>query len=305
MMTENELMRDIFKEHIKEQRSKRRWGIFFKGAFLVYLGFLFFLAPDTGISKLTKSSHVGLIDIQGVIAADSPANAETVVQGLRQAFEAEKAQAVLLRINSPGGSPVESGLIHDEIVRLREKYPNKKVYAAVTDMAASGGYYIAVAADQIYADKASIVGSIGVIAPVMGFTELMNKIGVERRTLTSGKHKAMYDPTAPVKPEEQAWFQAILDNVHQQFIAVVKSGRGDRLAKDPEIFSGLMWTGEQAVKIGVIDGLGSPGYVAREIIGNEVVIDYTPHPDFFEQIAHRFGIMAKNSMQSFLEVTLR
>lgn len=304
-MTENELMRDVFKAHIKEQRAKRRWGIFFKGAFLAYLAVLFFMAPDTGISKLHKSAHVGLIDINGVIGADSPVNADAVVQGLRQAFEAEKAQAILLRINSPGGSPVESGLIYDEIVRLRQKYPDKKVYAAVTDMAASGGYYIAVAADEIYADKASIVGSIGVIAPVMGFTELMTKLGVERRTLTSGKYKAMYDPTAPVNPEEAAWLQAILDNVHQQFIAVVKAGRGDRLAKDPNIFTGLMWTGEQALKIGVIDGLGSPGYVTREIIGNEVVVDYTSHPDFFDQIAQRFGVMAKNSMQSFLELNLR
>lgn len=305
-MTENEIIRDIFKDHIKEQRSKRRWGIFFKGAFLVYLAALFFMAPDTGgMSKHIKSVHVGLVDIEGVIASDSPTNAEAIVHGLRQAFEAEKVQAILLRINSPGGSPVESGFIHDEILRLRQKYPDKKVYAAVTEMAASGGYYIAVAADEIYADRASIVGSIGVIAPVMGFTKLMDMIGVDRRTLTSGKYKAMYDPTAPVKPEEQAWLQAILDNVHQQFIVAVKAGRGTRLAKDPNIFTGLMWTGEQAVKIGVIDGLGSPGYVTREIIGNETVVNYTPRPDFFDQIANRFGIMAKNSMQSFLDVSLR
>jgi protease IV len=209
---------------------------------------------------------------------------------LRAAFESEKAVGVILRINSPGGSPVQAGYINDEILRLREEYPDMPMYAVISDVCASGGYYAAVAADQIYADKASIVGSIGVRMDSFGFVDAMEKLGVERRLLTAGESKGFLDPFQPAKEQDIAHVQKLLNNIHTQFIETVKKGRGDRLQLHADLFSGLVWTGEQSIELGLVDGLASAGYVARELIGEEKIVDYTPRPNFIERFSERLGV---------------
>jgi len=226
-----------------------------------------------------------------------------LVSGLRRAFKDKNTAGVILRINSPGGSPVQSGYVYDEIKRLRKKYPDIKLYAVVTDICASGGYYIASAADEIYADKASIVGSIGVLMDGFGFVDTMKKVGVERRLLTAGKHKGILDPFSPLKPSEVKHVQRLLDSIHQQFIDAVKAGRGDRLADDPQLFSGLFWNGEEGLKLGLVDGLGSSSYVAREIIGEEKVVDYTARPNYFDRFAERIGATMANVLGENLGLT--
>ena len=221
-------------------------------------------------------------------AADSEASAEALVGALKNAFEDAGAQAVVLRINSPGGSPVQSGIVYDEIKRLKAKH-GKKVYAVVEEVCASGAYYIAVAADEIYVDKASIVGSIGVLMDGFGFTGLMDKLGVERRLLTAGENKAMLDPFSEVNPRHQQMAKAMIEQIHRQFVAVVKEGRGERLKETPETFSGLFWNGEEAVRLGLVDKLGNLDYVAREVIKAEEIIDYTPRDNVAERLAKRFG----------------
>jgi protease-4 len=231
------------------------------------------------------------VEVNGVIAEQNDANADRIVTGLREAFKADNSKAVLLRINSPGGSPVQSGQVYREIERLRKKHPEKKLYAAITDMGASGAYYIAAAADEIYADPASIVGSIGVIMQGFGFTDAIDKLGVERRMLTAGENKDMLDPFQPVDPEQQEHVQGMLGNIHDQFIEAVKKGRGDRLA-DPakhELFSGLFWTGERAVELGLADGLKSPGQVARDVVGAKDIVNYTPRKNPFDELLNRLG----------------
>ncbi len=283
---------------LNEQRRARRWNIFFKSILLAYLFLIFFALylPQQGGKPITVGKHTALVDVKGVIAADADASADNIVTGLRAAFEDENTVGVILRINSPGGSPVQAGYVYDEIKRLRKKYPDTKLYAVVSDMCASGGYYIAAAADEIYADKASIVGSIGVLMNGFGFVDSMKKLGVERRLYTAGEHKGMLDPFSPVKPDEVAHVKHMLDTIHQQFIKAVKDGRGDRLKDDPQIFSGLFWTGEEGVKLGLVDGLGSAGYVAREIIKQEKIVDYTPKPDYLERFAERFGMAMADTL---------
>lgn len=279
---------------VQEQRRARRWGIFFKSLTFLYLFvMLVMFSPlmdfEKGASR--KASHTALIEVKGMIADTEAASADNIVGSLRSAFEDEKTKGVILRINSPGGSPVQSGYIYDEIRRLRAQKPNIKVYAVITDLGASGAYYIASAADQIYADKASLVGSIGVTAAGFGFVGTMEKLGVDRRTYTSGEHKAFLDPFQPPKPDETAFWQGVLDTTHRQFIASVKAGRGDRLKdKDhPELFSGLVWTGEQAVALGLVDGLGSASYVAREVIGEKEMVDYTVQESPFDRFSKKLG----------------
>jgi protease-4 len=279
---------------VQEQRRSRRWGIFFKSLTFLYLfGALALFSPlmDFGKGGSRSTSHTALIEVKGMIADTEAASADNVVGSLRAAFEDEKTKGVILRINSPGGSPVQSGYIYDEIRRLRAQKPDIKVYAVITDLGASGAYYIASAADQIYADKASLVGSIGVTAAGFGFVGTMEKLGVERRTYTSGEHKAFLDPFQPPKPDETAFWQGVLDTTHKQFIASVKAGRGDRLKdKDhPELFSGLVWTGEQAVGLGLVDGLGSASYVARDIIGEKEMVDYTVQESAFDRFSKKMG----------------
>lgn len=279
---------------IQEQRRSRRWGIFFKCLTFVYLfGALLLFTPLLDFEKGTSASgsHTALVEIEGMIADKEPASADNIVTSLRKAFEDSGTKGVILRINSPGGSPVQSGYVYDEIRRLRAEKPNIKVYAVITDLGASGAYYIASAADQIYADKASLVGSIGVTAAGFGFVGTMEKLGVDRRTYTSGEHKAFLDPFQPQKAEETQFWQSVLDTTHRQFIASVKQGRGDRLKdKDhPELFSGLVWTGEQAVGLGLVDGLGSASHVAREVIGEKNIVDYTVQESPFDRFSKKLG----------------
>ncbi|UWN48180.1 Putative signal peptide peptidase SppA [Alcanivorax sp. ALC70] len=277
-----------------EQRKSRRWGIFFKSLGFIYLFSLLFLfsANRPGDSLAVAEPHVAMVDLNGAIMADSSASADLISTGLREAFEAENAQAVLLRINSPGGSPVQSNFVYNEIRRLRAEHPDKKLYAAITDMGASGAYYIASAADEIYADPASIVGSIGVIMANFGLQEAADKLGVERRVYTAGENKDLLDPFAPVKDKDREHVQTMLDEIHQQFIGAVKQGRGDRLKVDghPELFSGLFWTGQRALELGLVDGLKSPGQVARDVVGVERTVDYTVSASPLDKVLKKFGV---------------
>lgn len=281
---------------VREQRRARRWGIFFKLLTFAYLILMLVLfTPLLSLGKkagVTESgAHTALIELKGVIADDEKASADNVVTALRKAFDDSNTRGVVLRINSPGGSPVQSGYIYDEIKRLRGLHPDIKLYAVITDLGASGAYYVASAADAIYADKASLVGSIGVTAASFGFVGTMEKLGVERRVYTSGEHKAFLDPFQPQKPEETRFWQQVLDTTHQQFIDSVKKGRGDRLKVEghPELFSGLVWSGEQALSLGLIDGLGSTSYVARDVVKEERLVDFTQEDSPFDRFAKRLG----------------
>lgn len=275
---------------LNEQRRARRWNVFFKALAFIYIGVLLFYIPsDLGQKSISGGKHTAIIEINGTIAADTPASADNIVGGLRAAFKNNNTAAVILRINSPGGSPVQAGYVNDEIKRLRKKYPDIPLYAVIVDMCASGGYYIAAAADKIFADKASIVGSIGVLMNGFGFVDAMKKLGVERRLITAGKHKGVLDPFSPIKKDELKHVQSLLDSVHRQFINVVKEGRGDRLKESPELFSGLFWNGEEGVKLGLVDGLGNSSYVAREVVGVENLVDFTVRQSYFERFAERFG----------------
>ncbi|MDH4391526.1 MAG: S49 family peptidase [Aquabacterium sp.] len=279
------LARDL----LQDRRSDRRWRIFFRLAWLgVALALLWMVTNDRNHHAAPSGPHTALVELRGEIASDSEASAELVLTGLRNAFEDAGARAVVLRINSPGGSPVQSGIINDEIRRLKALH-KKKLYAVVEEVCASGAYYVAVAADEIYVDKASIVGSIGVLMDGFGFTGLMDKVGVERRLITAGSNKGMLDPFTVQDPKQRAYAQAMIDQVHQQFIRVVREGRGDRLKETPDTFSGLFWNGEQAVALGLADKLGNLDYLAREVIQAEEVIDYTPHDNVAERLAKRFG----------------
>jgi protease-4 len=277
---------------LNEQRRARRWNIFFRTLFIAYLFLLFFafyLPERGGKVGITTGKHTALVDLKGVIADTSDANADDIVSGLRSAFKDKNTVGVILRINSPGGSPVQSAYIYNEIKRLRKKYPDKKLYTVVSDMAASGGYYVASAADEIYANPSSIVGSIGVLMNGFGFVEAMEKLGIERRLYTAGKYKGMLDPFSEIKTDEVDHVKTMLKEIHQQFISAVREGRGDRLKENENIFSGMFWTAEEGKKLGLVDGFGSASYVAREIIKQEKIVDYTPQPDYLERFAERFG----------------
>ena len=288
---EKDVLTTIATEGLKEQKLSRRWGIFFKSLTFVYLFVLLIIlassGPQDGRTKGEK--HTALIELKGVISSSTEASADNIVTALRKAFKDKETAGVILRINSPGGSPVQSGYIYDEILRLREKYPNTPLYAVISDICASGGYYVAAAAEKIYADQASIVGSIGVRMDNFGFVEAMKKLGVERRTLTAGENKALLDPFAPENPQVTKHLTGLLKSVHDQFINAVKQGRGDRLKEVDGMYSGLIWTGDQSVEIGLVDELGSSSYVAREIIGVENIVDYTIAPDFFERFSKQMG----------------
>ncbi len=279
---------------VQEQRRARRWGIFFKLLTFIYLfGALALFSPALQLGKGTaaRESHTAVINVRGMIADEESASADNIVGALRAAFEDANTKGVILRINSPGGSPVQSGYIYDEIRRLRGEYPAIKVYAVITDLGASGAYYIASAADEIYADKSSLVGSIGVTAATFGFVDTMEKLGVERRVYTAGEHKAFLDPFQPEKPEETRFWRSVLATTHQQFIDSVKRGRGERLqdAQHPELFSGLIWSGEQALELGLVDGLGSTAYVAREVVGEPEIVDFTVKESPFDRFTKKLG----------------
>ncbi|QEQ98403.1 S49 family peptidase [Neptunomonas concharum] len=277
-----------------EQRRARRWGIFFKVLTFAYLFALlavFFMGRNiTDDITGENVEHTAVIEVMGPISAEEEANADSLVWSLREAFEADNSKAVILRINSPGGSPVQAGYVYDEVKRLRALYPEKPLYAVIMDIGASGAYYIAAAADEIYADKASLVGSIGVISGGFGFVDLMDKVGVERRAMTAGDNKGFLDPFSPMKESDKVFWQSVLDTTHQQFIDQVKKGRGDKLKEDPKLFSGLVWTGEQALEKGLVDGLGSTSYVAREVVGVEKIVNYSPKVSRLEEMIDRLGV---------------
>ena len=282
-------LEQLAQDMMRERRSERRWRIFFRLCWLLLALAVITLTVSSPVGGSSKSApHTALIEVRGEIAADTEASAESLVAALKSAFEDHGAQAVVLRINSPGGSPVQAGIVNDEIHRLKALH-NKPVYAVVEEMCASGAYYIAVAADEIYVDKASLVGSIGVLMDGFGFTGTMEKLGVERRLLTAGENKGMLDPFSPQNEKHKAYAKAMIDQIHQQFIAVVKQGRGQRLKETPETFSGLFWNGEEAIKLGLADKTGNLDFVAREVVKAEDIIDYTPRDNVAERLAKRFG----------------
>jgi protease IV len=287
---------------IQEQRRARRWSIFFKTLTFGYLFIVLFLFMGWighGESALSTGKHTALIDLDGVIASNSAASADNLIGSLQAAFKDKGTQGVILRINSPGGSPVQSGQVNDEIIRLRALYPKIPLYVVVEDVCASGGYYIAAAADKIYVNKASIVGSIGVLMDGFGFTGTMNKLGVERRLLTAGENKGFMDPFSPRNSKHEAFTKKMLDEIHQQFISVVKQGRGQRLKNSPEIFSGLFWSGEKSIELGLADEIGSLASVARDVIKQEDIVDFTTRDGLADRLAKRFGAGVASALPDF------
>ena len=294
---ERRVLEDLAFAAVKEQRTARRWKNVFRGLILLYLVTFLALTFFKSSGGSITTEHTAMIDIVGVISTDSEANADDIVASLREVFENETAKGLILRFNTPGGSPVQSGIINDEINRLRATRDDFPIYAVIEDVCASGGYYIAAAADEIYADKASIVGSIGVRMDSFGFTDAIEKLGIERRSITAGEHKSILDPFLPLKQGDVDHAETMLNTVHQQFIDVVKAGRGDRLSNNPDLFSGLFWSGEQALPLGLIDGLANVDHIAREKIGAEDIIDYTYQVDYLERFASGLGA---NISQAFI-----
>lgn len=295
---DRELIEKMLMEGLKEQRRSRRWGVFFKLLTFAYFAVFIVIAATSAKDAGVKSDedHVAVVKVSGVIAEDEAASSDKIATGLRDAFEHEKTKAVLLVINSPGGSPVQSGQIYDEINRLKEKH-DKKVYAVIKDVGASGAYYIAAAADEIYADKASLVGSIGVISSGFGFPEALDKLGVERRVFNAGANKAMLDPFSKLDEGQVDFWQSVLKVTHKQFIDQVRKGRGEKLKDDEQVFSGLIWTGEQAVDLGLIDGLNSPGGVARDVIGVDNIVDFSFQEPPFASLIKQLGAQVTSSLR--------
>jgi len=305
-MTDNErwerdLIAQLATAALKEQRRARRWGIFFKLLTFGYITLLILMAMDWKAAGEVAGGkkHTAMVEISGTIAPGNEASAEKVTTALQAAFKDKNTQGVVVRINSPGGSPVQSQTIYDEMKRLRQKYPDIPLYAVVEDICASGGYFIAVGADRIYVSKSSIVGSIGVLMNGFGFTGLMDKLGVERRLITSGENKAMLDPFSPLDEKHREHAVQLANDIHQQFIGVVKEGRGKRLKDSQEIFSGLVWTGQKSVELGLADGIGSLEYVAREVVKAEEIVDFTQKENLAEKFAKRFGASVGTALAEF------
>ena len=304
---ERELVTKLATAALKEQRRARLWGIFFKLLTFAYVTLILLMAVDWQSAEVTGGKkHTAMVEVNGLIAPGTDASAERITSALQAAFKDKNTQGVVVRINSPGGSPVQAQTIYDEMKRLRKKYPEIPLYAVVEDVCASGGYFIAAGADQIYVGKASIVGSIGVLMNGFGFTGLMEKLGVERRLVTAGENKGMLDPFSPIDPKDMEHIKKMMGDIHQQFISVVREGRGKRLKDSPEIFSGLIWTGERSVDLGLADGFGSLEYVARELIKAEDIRDYTISEGIAEKFARRFGAAAANSIvEGLLRASIR
>ena len=297
---ERGLIEKLATEALKEQRRARRWGIFWKLLTFTYITVVLVLAIDwTGIGDSKGGRHTALIEISGVIAPGTDASAEKIMPALQAAFKDKGTQGVVLRINSPGGSPVQAQSIFDEMRRLRQKYPETHLYVVVEDLCASGGYFVAAAAEKIYVAKASIVGSIGVRMDGFGVVGLMEKLGVERRLITAGKNKALLDPFLPLEESHKQIVVNLIDEIHEQFIAAVREGRGKRLKETPDMFSGLIWSGAKSVELGLTDGLGGLDYVAREVIKAEDIVDYTQKDNIAEKFARRFGAGAMSSLLEF------
>ena len=292
---ERDVLEKLALSAVQEQRRTRRWGIFFKALGFIYLFFILFMISGwvnyNDVNKMGK--HTALIDLQGVIASDQ-ANADMMISGLQDAFDNKNTQGVIMRINSPGGSPVQAGQINDEIRRQRALHPKIPFYVVVDDICASGGYYIAAAADKIYVDKASLVGSIGVLMDGFGFTQTMDKLGVERRLITAGANKGFLDPFSPEDPQQALYAKQMLEEIHAQFIQVVRQGRGKRLKETPDTFSGLVWSGQKSIELGLADGFGSVESVARDVIKAEDIVDFTPHEGIADRLAGKFGVVMAN-----------
>ncbi len=304
----NDVMERLAVDYMKDRKWRRIFKFSLLGLFLLYVLSLGFMASKTGGAAANVAKpHTALIDLNGVIGVQGGINADQTNRSLRSAFEAKKSKGVVLRINSPGGSPVQSDEINAEITRLRAKYPDKELHVVASDVCASGCYYIAAAANNIYANPSSIIGSIGVRMDSFGFVDALEKLGVERRSLTAGSNKSILDPFLPIKPEQQAHAKQMLDIVHQQFINKVKAGRGERLGDNPDLFSGLFWSGEQAKQLGLVDDYGNINYVAKEIVGQEDLVDYTHKPDFLEQFAKDFGVSIGAGIATIIggQLTLR
>jgi protease IV len=304
---ERRVLERLATDGLREQRRARRWGIFFK---LLAFGFLFFilfaaLGVWTGSERLCLDKCTAMVEIQGEIEATGRASADNVIAGLQAAFKNKGTQGVVLKINSPGGSPVQAGEINDEIRRLRGKYPDTPIYAVVEEICASGAYYVAVAADKIYVDKASLVGSIGVIMDGFGFVGALDKLGIERRALTAGDNKAFLDPFSPLSSKQKEYAQQMLGDIHQQFIAVVKAGRGSRIKDSPELFSGLVWNGKRSIELGLTDALGSVRSVARDVVKAEDIVDFTVQENVAERVARKFGAAAGRGFGATADGALR
>ena len=299
---ERELVTRLATAALKEQRRARLWGIFFKLLTFAYVTLILIMTVDwqarTDLGGGKK--HTAMVELNGVIAPGTDASAERVMTALQAAFKDKNTQGVVVRINSPGGSPVQAQTIYDEMRRLRKKYPDIPLYAVIEDICASGGYFVAVGADRIYVGKASIVGSIGVIMNGFGFTGLMDKLGVERRLITAGENKGMLDPFSPMEEKDKQHVLAMMKDIHEQFIGVVREGRGKRLKEAPEVFSGLIWTGQKSVDLGLADGIGSLEYVAREVVKAEEIVDFTQKENLAEKFARRFGAGATSALMEFV-----
>jgi protease-4 len=297
---ERELIEKLATAALKEQRRARMWGIFFKLLTFAYVTLIVLLAVDwkAGL-EAAGGKHTALVELSGLIAPGTDASADKVTLALQAAFKDKNTQGVVVRINSPGGSPVQAQTIYDEMRRLRAKYPAIPLYAVVEDVCASGGYYVAAGADRIYVSKSSIVGSIGVRMDGFGFTGLMEKLGIERRLLTAGENKAMLDPFSPLEARHREYAQALMGEIHQQFIAVVREGRGKRLKETPDTFSGLIWSGQKSIELGLADGLGSLDQVARDVIKAEDIVDFTQKENLAEKFARRFGSGAAQALADF------
>lgn len=292
--------------HLQEQRKARRWGVFFKSLGFVWLFVLLFAVMSyEGETFTSTGPHTALVELNGEIGGESGMTADLLISALNGAFDDKHTQGVVMRINSPGGSPVQAGQVYDEIRRLRAKHPKIPFYVVVDDICASGGYYIAAAADRIFVDKASLVGSIGVLMDGFGFTEGMKKLGVERRLLAAGENKGFLDPFSPVEPKQEDHARAMLGEVHEQFIHVVRQGRGKRLKETPDMFSGLVWSGAHSIELGLADALGSLDYVAREVVKAEEIVDFTPQEGLAERLARRFGTAMGQAMGPWAKENLR
>lgn len=291
-----------------EQRATRRWGIFFKSLTFLYLTglLLMVLYPKLHLGESSSDlEHTAVVDLVGVIAEDKEANAKAIIEGLRDAVKDKKTKGIILHANSPGGSPVQSWDVYDEIRNIKKEHPQLPIITVVSDICASGCYYIAAASDKIYVNQASMIGSIGVLMDGFGFVNVMEKLGVERRLLTAGAHKAMLDPFSPAKESETAYVNGMLTEVHQQFIKAVKDGRGDRLKEFPDMFSGLVWSGEASLKIGIADAYGNDDYVAKEIIGAKKLVNFTQQEMLIDRLASKIGASFGQAITSMAQMSLR
>jgi protease-4 len=289
---ERSVLEKVALASVIEQRRTRRWGIFFKLLFLAYIVIISSLAmsPISGISKMSGGPHTAVIDVKGIIVSGGEADAETIIKSLNMAAKDPNTKGIILRVNSPGGSPVQSSYVHEAIRDIKKEYPDIPIHAVVEDLCASGGYFIASAADKIFVNESSIVGSIGVVMNGFGFTEAIKRLGVERRLYTAGEHKGFLDPFSDVNPGEQAHVQSMLNDIHQEFIQAVKNGRGERLKQNPNLFSGLVWAGSESIQLGLTDAIGNVQSVAKNEIGEEKIVDFTAQQPFLGKLAKGMGV---------------